>query len=188
MSSLLKGTDGIFFVYYSLSSQYVTAQQNQSFLLTYGKISIMSFSKITSQGMSPSIGFFLLIHLYYMIITIKLKKLLSFQIGQMNSPLLSQNQVDGQVQIKTERVLSIDFPKEVKYDNTCSICQEEIWSGKIVQFECNHIFHSQCIHQWLKTKKNACPNCRESISVSFRQSINTNFSFLHQKVNIILSS
>ncbi|KAL4481538.1 hypothetical protein ABPG74_007627 [Tetrahymena malaccensis] len=113
---------------------------------------------------------FLPIHLYYMIITIKLKKLLRFQDSQMNSPLLSVNQVDGQAQIKTESVLSIDFPNEVKYDNTCSICQEDIQSGKIVSFECNHIFHSQCIRSWLKTKKNTCPNCRVSISVSFRQS------------------
>ncbi|EAS04016.2 zinc finger, C3HC4 type (RING finger) protein (macronuclear) [Tetrahymena thermophila SB210] len=113
---------------------------------------------------------FLPIHLYYMIITIKLKKLLNSQVGQMNSPLLSENQIDGQVYIKTESVLSMDVPNEFKYDNTCSICQEDIQSGKIVSFECNHIFHSQCIRQWLKTKKNTCPNCRVSISISLRQS------------------
>jgi len=47
----------------------------------------------------------------------------------------------------------------------CSICLSDIESDGINKlFECDHVFHIECIHKW----KGTCPNCRsERQSVPF---------------------
>lgn len=46
----------------------------------------------------------------------------------------------------------------------CSICMSEFESDdKIIQLQCKHIFHSDCIIQWLKEKR-ICPNCKKPIN------------------------
>lgn len=43
----------------------------------------------------------------------------------------------------------------------CSICLESYQErDKIVQLTCNHIFHKDCIREWLQIKQNNCPLCR----------------------------
>ena len=43
----------------------------------------------------------------------------------------------------------------------CSICLEPYQErDKIVQLTCNHIFHNDCIREWLQNKQNNCPLCR----------------------------
>lgn len=43
----------------------------------------------------------------------------------------------------------------------CSICLESYQEkDKIVQLTCNHIFHKDCIGEWLQNKQNNCPLCR----------------------------
>ena len=43
----------------------------------------------------------------------------------------------------------------------CSICLETYQArDKIVQLTCNHIFHNDCIREWLLNKNNNCPMCR----------------------------
>jgi hypothetical protein len=43
----------------------------------------------------------------------------------------------------------------------CSICLESYQErDKIVQLTCNHIFHKDCIREWLQNKQNNCPLCR----------------------------
>jgi len=43
----------------------------------------------------------------------------------------------------------------------CSICLELYQENdKIVQLTCNHIFHKDCIREWLQNKQNNCPLCR----------------------------
>lgn len=45
----------------------------------------------------------------------------------------------------------------------CSICLEcYVKKDKIVNLECDHIFHKECIKLWLN-KNNSCPQCRENI-------------------------
>ena len=48
---------------------------------------------------------------------------------------------------------------------TCSICFEDLEPGEYVrQLRCVHLFHQECIDQWL-SHKNACPNCNERVIV-----------------------
>ena len=45
----------------------------------------------------------------------------------------------------------------------CSICLNNYQiDNSILQLECNHIFHTNCINEWLNIKS-SCPYCRKSI-------------------------
>ena len=49
----------------------------------------------------------------------------------------------------------------------CSICLEPYQENdKIVQLTCNHIFHKNCIREWLQNKQNNCPLCRLPVGLS----------------------
>lgn len=52
------------------------------------------------------------------------------------------------------------------YDRECSICKDtiEIDNNFIKSPSCNHIFHSNCIIQWIKLQS-FCPVCRSVISI-----------------------
>ena len=46
---------------------------------------------------------------------------------------------------------------------SCPICLEEFKESKnIRKLKCKHIFHKNCIKEWLE-KENTCPNCRKNI-------------------------
>ncbi|GMN32489.1 hypothetical protein TIFTF001_003701 [Ficus carica] len=48
-------------------------------------------------------------------------------------------------------------------ETTCVICMEEAMIGSpLIQMPCSHLFHEDCIKQWLQ-KRNACPLCRFSL-------------------------
>jgi len=45
----------------------------------------------------------------------------------------------------------------------CSICLDDVETGQYIKkLECSHVFHFNCIDEWLKIKK-TCPNCNYSI-------------------------
>lgn len=44
----------------------------------------------------------------------------------------------------------------------CSICLEEMYK-EIKETICNHIFHKECIEEWIKNNKNSCPLCRKNL-------------------------
>ena len=44
-------------------------------------------------------------------------------------------------------------------EKTCSICLEEIKKNNLIkQLKCFHIYHINCINEWLNIKK-ICPEC-----------------------------
>ena len=45
----------------------------------------------------------------------------------------------------------------------CPICWDKITDDYII-LKCSHIYHSDCINQWL-IKKDTCPYCRNQISI-----------------------
>ena len=48
------------------------------------------------------------------------------------------------------------------YNSECNICIDEYKIGdKIVKLHCNHIFHIDCISNWLCNEKVSCPVCRK---------------------------
>jgi hypothetical protein len=45
----------------------------------------------------------------------------------------------------------------------CSICQENFESGEsVLKLMCRHVYHTDCVINWLKTKNN-CPLCRKAL-------------------------
>lgn len=47
-----------------------------------------------------------------------------------------------------------------KNEKDCSICMESIGLEKTVKFDCNHMFHYDCIFKWFMEKQ-CCPVCRK---------------------------
>lgn len=55
--------------------------------------------------------------------------------------------------------------KKYTENDKCVICQEEFKENEIVsKLGCNHIYHSNCIRQWLKSNKK-CPFCMQEIKI-----------------------
>ena len=53
---------------------------------------------------------------------------------------------------------------EIKELADCLVCKELIGKeSKIIKLNCNHIFHDDCLIQWLNYKNN-CPCCRKIIT------------------------
>ena len=56
----------------------------------------------------------------------------------------------------------IKFEDLTKENNECSICLDNFTNDKeIIILECKHVYHTDCIVQWLN-KDISCPLCRES--------------------------
>ena len=56
--------------------------------------------------------------------------------------------------------------KEIKRQEkevSCSICLEVLRTGtQVKELQCKHVFHTSCIHSWLKQKLQ-CPNCKKKV-------------------------
>jgi hypothetical protein len=82
-------------------------------------------------------------------------------IESMNYPDDSLNDSD-----MTDLITMIDM--EASEDAPCAICLESLVPNNntafnyVAQLPCHHIFHSQCVAQWLKTSP-VCPFCRDSL-------------------------
>ena len=56
-----------------------------------------------------------------------------------------------------------NLTKEIKSDDMCSICLDDYKEpSKVIQLECSHLFHYNCIYEWI-FNKNSCPICRKTI-------------------------
>ena len=66
------------------------------------------------------------------------------------------------------RVLSAD---EIPTDTECAVCQDGFVAGgdsAVVQLECHHCFHRDCLEPWLKLH-GICPTCRAAVAAHSRQ-------------------
>ncbi|CAK7355016.1 unnamed protein product [Dovyalis caffra] len=67
---------------------------------------------------------------------------------------------------------SIDGLERVVFDGLglardCTVCMEEIVSGsQAIRMPCSHVYHSECIVQWLQTS-HLCPLCRYHMPCEF---------------------
>jgi len=59
-----------------------------------------------------------------------------------------------------EDINALPIVKSNKED-TCAICLEN-YTDEASELPCKHIFHTQCIHVWLK-RRGICPVCRQPI-------------------------
>jgi hypothetical protein len=55
------------------------------------------------------------------------------------------------------------FPSDDSSELQCCICLIE-QSSTFVKTKCNHIFHKECIDEWLKTNT-TCPMCRRVLNI-----------------------
>ena len=54
--------------------------------------------------------------------------------------------------------------KEESVGEECPICTEDILLRDLAKLDpCNHVFHQECINQWLEDHS-TCPNCRQEVS------------------------
>jgi hypothetical protein len=57
-----------------------------------------------------------------------------------------------------------DDNKDEYANKECNICMDEYKIGdNIVKLACNHIFHKDCIKNWLCNERVTCPVCRKDI-------------------------
>ncbi|CAI4225436.1 unnamed protein product [Auanema sp. JU1783] len=61
--------------------------------------------------------------------------------------------------------------RDVNPDEQCNICMDCYGTyesvrtspyATVLKMPCNHVFHSRCLHSWLK-KANTCPTCRHEL-------------------------
>ncbi|XP_060596574.1 E3 ubiquitin-protein ligase DZIP3-like [Ruditapes philippinarum] len=68
--------------------------------------------------------------------------------------------------------LKMDIPPRMKYngaldtclntyeEDMCVICHDPLSSEVVKELDCKHVFHAQCIGQWVE-KERTCPTCRQ---------------------------
>lgn len=60
--------------------------------------------------------------------------------------------------INQEEILEFEEEKNDEYP--CVICMEKYENREFVKLNCNHIFHTMCLAEWLSRNNNNCPTCR----------------------------
>ncbi|OMJ07186.1 putative RING-H2 finger protein ATL35 [Smittium culicis] len=82
---------------------------------------------------------------------------------KINSPQ-QLKKVESNLQLEISN--SLDTKSNISYsDFECLICFEEICSNQDVRnIPCSHLFHSNCLDQWLTTRSVFCPACRFDLS------------------------
>lgn len=66
-----------------------------------------------------------------------------------------------------------------KNDRFCKICNERLCEGQdcMIISECNHVFHSRCIEQYL-SHSSECPTCKRVCSLSELRKVNVKYQSL----------
>ncbi|WP_419533240.1 RING finger domain-containing protein [Endozoicomonas sp.] len=65
-----------------------------------------------------------------------------------------------------QELIRVEKPDSDK--NECPVCIGEFLDRKLIETDCNHLFHASCLKTWLNTKVeggivNNCPLCRRNI-------------------------
>lgn len=65
---------------------------------------------------------------------------------------------------KIEKVSVCDENIDEYNELNCNICFENYKKEDIIKkLKCNHIFHNDCLHDWLCKEKVTCPTCRKDV-------------------------
>lgn len=55
-------------------------------------------------------------------------------------------------------------PSESKYLDSCNICLESINNKRLHrELTCNHVFHPECVDEWLLKCNSTCPTCKANV-------------------------
>ena len=55
------------------------------------------------------------------------------------------------------------FPEQ-NLEDSCCICQDKLATFNTVKLECNHIYHTTCLDNWIKNNYNCCL-CRKRVVI-----------------------
>lgn len=84
-------------------------------------------------------------------------QLLTILNNSLNSNELVRNP-NVEVKINTDTYYSTQYSCD-----SCTICRDSFTDGtKISELNCEHIFHPECISEWMKYKQ-VCPVCRSNV-------------------------
>lgn len=72
------------------------------------------------------------------------------------------------------------FQITAETEPTCSICLDDMQENVLVRkLSCNHIFHSNCVDQWLQqSERSTCPHCRQAVPRSPPGDMNQTYGLL----------
>lgn len=89
--------------------------------------------------------------------------LLNNSLHQLMSPVRLNTMEDVKVTLEDSDLEGIIEKKlDNNLDQKCSVCMMDLLKDEFVsELKCKHIFHSNCIKQWLKEYSYKCPVCRE---------------------------
>ena len=85
--------------------------------------------------------------------------------NQRITPEEVQNVLHRKHNINQEQMLEFDEEEQENNIEKFCFCMEEKENAEFVKLNCNHIFHTECLAQWL-VNNNSCPNCRETNIIS----------------------
>lgn len=64
---------------------------------------------------------------------------------------------------------SVKFKNVKTKDNNCTICCTQFENNdSVILLNCNHIFHKECINEWIHYKAE-CPLCKTSVNVTQKE-------------------
>jgi len=111
------------------------------------------------------------------LLNLELKRFFTRQISysiymRLLTNLLPPNYEDVKLTVEEEELEKIpielykNLDLEVKKDNTnCIICRDEYKDDDNIRLlSCKHIYHKDCIDNWLKEYSYKCPHCREKVA------------------------
>ena len=78
-------------------------------------------------------------------------------------------QVEREQQQRDEHIILLtEVEGKEDLEDVCSICYETFLDKKTIKTECGHIYHKECLLQWLGSNQNQsrkCPLCLNSLSL-----------------------
>uniref|UniRef100_A0A183C1Q0 RING-type domain-containing protein n=1 Tax=Globodera pallida TaxID=36090 RepID=A0A183C1Q0_GLOPA len=100
-------------------------------------------------------------------------------------------QMDSSKYSNVFKEIPLTFVDEKQEAKECAICLSPIgFKSKVRPLPaCNHIFHNECVEQWLQNGHNTCPMCRQSLpeTSTAAQTLNDHLLLMRQQ-NIASSS
>ena len=82
-----------------------------------------------------------------------------------NNTILEETSEDVRCTLDNDEITKLDiFDVTTDICTPCSVCIDNICKDeKMITLPCEHIFHADCILQWLKEYNYKCPNCKHPV-------------------------